>query len=161
MLLAFPYHSNYVDLVRLEMNALTSALPDLCPLKFAILGSGPLPLTSLCIWEQLSSHSRYVTCHNVDQDMQANISSSKLCRALGHDQGVMTFQQATAGNSDVDYSRFDVVYLAALVGECSRQKLRILVDIVKCMRPGAVVVMRSAHSLRCLLYPVSITQRLV
>ena len=66
----------------------------------------------------------------------------------------MCFQRASASSPDIDLACFDVVYLAALVGSCSRHKHEIMAEVVKRMKPGALVVMRSAHSLRRLLYPV-------
>ena len=152
MLLKFPYHRNYVDLVRMEMNAIASVKPEFATRTFAFLGSGPLPLTSLCISHHLKSEC--VTCHNFDQDETAITTAATLCRALGHSPETMCFQCADAGSPDLDLGCFDVVYLAALVGGCSRHKHDIMADVVKRMKPGALVVMRSAHSLRRLLYPV-------
>ncbi len=77
-----------------------------------------------------------------------------LCRALGHSPETMCFQCADASSPDVDLSSFDVVYLAALVGSCSKHKHNILADVAKRMKPRGLVVLRSAHSLRKLLYPV-------
>lgn len=149
MLLTFPYHGNYVDLVRMEMNAIASVKPDFATRTFAFLGSGPLPLTSLCISHHLKSEC--VTCHNVDQDATAIATAITLCRALGHPPETMCFQCASAGSPDVDLGRFDIVYLAALVGDCSRDKHEIVAEVVKRMKPGALVVMRryvhfGAHS---------------
>ena len=59
-----------------------------------------------------------------------------------------------AGSPEIDLGCFDIVYLAALVGTCSGHKREIMADVVKRMKPGALIVMRSAHSLRRLLYPV-------
>jgi nicotianamine synthase len=53
-----------------------------------------------------------------------------------------------------DLFGFDVVYLAALVGTTGAEKRRILKNIVSRMRPGALVVVRSAWGLRSLVYPV-------
>ena len=152
MLLTFPYHGNYVDLVRMEMNAIASVKPDFATRNFAFLGSGPLPLTSLCISHHLKSEC--VTCHNVDQDAAAIATAVASCRALGLSPETMCFQCASAGSPDVDLGCFDIVYLAALVGRCSTHKHEIVAEVVKRMKPGALVVMRSAHSLRRLLYPV-------
>lgn len=68
----------------------------------------------------------------------------------------MTFQctEATDGNSEQNLETFDVVYLAALVGNTKVQKEEIINDISSRMRPGALLIIRSAHSLRSLLYPV-------
>ena len=159
MLQTFPYYSNYIDLVRMELNALTSVAPNFSLRTFAILGSGPLPLTSICICQQVDNAHDNIACHNVDQDALAISSSKKLCRALGLTGSKMSFQCADAGSTDVDLSTFDVVYLAALVGGSSKHKQKILADVVKRMRPGGLVVLRSAHSLRRLLYPVGISWR--
>lgn len=68
----------------------------------------------------------------------------------------MTFQctEAKEEKSAQDLRTFDVVYLAALVGSTKAQKEEIISDVSSRMRPGAFLVMRSAHSLRSLLYPV-------
>ena len=149
MLRNFPYHGNYVDLVRMEMNAIASVKPGFVMRTFAFLGSGPLPLTSLCISHHLESE--LVTCHNVDQDATAIATAIKLCRALGHSSQTMCFQCASAGSPDVNLD-VDIVYLAALVGDL--QKHEIITSVVKRMKPGGILVIRSAHSLRRLLYPV-------
>ena len=76
MLLAFPYHTNYVNLVRMAMNALKSAKPNFKPRSFAVLGSGPVPLASLCISRHLDNeHHGHITCYNVDRDTEAILSS--------------------------------------------------------------------------------------
>ena len=152
MLLRFPYHQNYVDLVRMEMNAIASVKPDSVTRTFAFLGSGPLPLTSLCISHHLKGEC--VIYHNVDQDATAVTTAITLCRVLGHSPETMCFQCASAGSPDIDLGCIDIVYLAALAGNCSRQKHEIMADVVKRMKPGAMVVVRSAHSLRRLLYPI-------
>ena len=157
MLLAFPYHSNYIDLVRMELNALSSVKPNFAPRTFAMIGSGPLPLTPLCIADQLKSQGYgCITCHNVDLNPQAMEYSIDMCKALGDAAGTMCFHCADASSDDVDLRTFDVVYLAALVGGCSCHKQSILANMVRRMSPGTLVVLRSAHSLRRLLYPVRI-----
>ena len=157
MLLAFPYHSNYIDLVRMELNALASVKPNFAPRTFVMIGSGPLPLTPLCICDQLKSQNYdCISCHNVDLNPQAMEYSINVCRALGHAADTMCFHCADASSDDVDLRTFDVVYLAALVGGCSSHKQSILANMIKKMSPGTLVVLRSAHSLRRLLYPVYI-----
>ena len=51
---------------------------------------------------------------------------------------------------------FDVVFLAALVGIDTCSKLAILKELAKRLKPGTLVVARSAHGLRSVLYPVSL-----
>ena len=139
----------------MEMNALDSVKADFEPRTFVILGSGPLPLTSLCISQYYSDrHRGRVTCHNVDQNVKAVSLSSDSCRTLGHNEKDIHFQCADATSAKVDLFQYDVIYLAALVGACSETKQEILSSVVGQMRPGAIVVLRSAHSLRTLLYPV-------
>lgn len=65
----------------------------------------------------------------------------------------MTFS-CTDASEGQDLKDFDVVYLAALVGSTKEQKGEIISDVARRMRAGALLVLRSAHSLRSLLYPV-------
>lgn len=154
MLLSFPYYDNYVDLVRMELNAIASVTLDQLPSKFAVLGSGPLPLTSLCILQALKQQNPPVSVHNVDHDPWAISTSTELCRKLGHNAASMNFHCADAKSKMLDLYDFDVVYLAALVGIDNEQKKAAILEIVSHMRPGALLMLRSAHSLRGLLYPV-------
>lgn len=55
---------------------------------------------------------------------------------------------------DHDLREFDVVYLAALVGTTQEEKEVVLTNVVARMREGGLLVIRTAHSLRTLLYPV-------
>lgn len=146
MLLTFPYHGNYTDLIRMELNALAYVRPaDFVLRKFAIIGSGPLPLTSLCISSHLNRGNERIRYCNIYHNATAITSSRSLCRALGHSEESMTFQCAEADSADIDLGSFDVVYLAALVGQCTDHKHKIMASVVKRMRPGALVVLRSAH----------------
>ncbi|KAK4235197.1 putative nicotianamine synthase [Achaetomium macrosporum] len=49
---SFPYYANYEELTRLELCAILSATRT-APRRVAFLGSGPLPLTSLCLLQAL------------------------------------------------------------------------------------------------------------
>ena len=156
MLLSFTYYDNYVDLVRMELNAVASVSLDQVPSKFAILGSGPLPLTSLCILQALKQQNHPpVSVLNVDRDPWAISTSTELCRKLGYSTVSMNFHCADAKSKSLDLYDFEVVYLAALVGISNEEKNDAILEIVSHMRPGALLMLRSAHSLRGLLYPVS------
>jgi nicotianamine synthase len=53
------------------------------------------------------------------------------------------------------WADFEVVFLAALVGMSTSSKLAILEALVRKLKPGALVVARSAKGLRGVLYPVN------
>ncbi|KAE8446048.1 hypothetical protein EG329_012556 [Mollisiaceae sp. DMI_Dod_QoI] len=162
----FPYFQNYIDLTRLELSALHGVRTDGSPItKIAFLGSGPLPLTSLCL-SGLSNNplpislptipstsSTPITVLNIDLNPHAISQSTLLCQKLGPLIHGMEFLCALAGSPDVDLREFDVVYLAALVGSTQEEKERVLADVVVRMRVGALLVVRSADRLRRVLYP--------
>ena len=70
--------------------------------------------------------------------------------------GGIQVQCNDAADPTLDLSTFDVVCLAALVGADADAKLHILSSIVKRMRPGAAVLIRSALALRQLMYPAGL-----
>lgn len=155
MLLKFPYYGNYVDLVRLELGAISSLAVDKPPCKYAILGSGPLPLTSICLADALKIDNHQPICvYNIDRDPWAITKSSELCRRLGHTPATMCFHCVDVLSCSISFKEFDVVYLAALVGMSTEEKRDIVIEISSRMRPGALLLLRSAHSLRSLIYPV-------
>ena len=99
--------------------------------------------------------SPVATICNFDRDKDAVSSACQVCRVLDLEHAISsTCCDATRLPSDL--TQFDAVYLAALVGEDSTTKLKILAELVQRMKPGAAVLIRSAHALRVLMYPVSI-----
>jgi len=52
-----------------------------------------------------------------------------------------------------DLVEFDVVYMAALVGMSQAEKEMIILQVADRMRPGALLVVRSAWGMRTCLYP--------
>ena len=143
MLLGFPYYENYVDLIRMELASVEAAGGRLC--RFAIIGSGPLPLTALCIAEYVRKKGGRSTCLNIDESPKAIALSKDTCRALGHTEKTMSFQCCSADDAAIDLRGFDVIYLAALVGTCSKTKMDILENLAKRLRRGAIVVLRSSR----------------
>lgn len=75
----------------------------------------------------------------------------------------MEFFCGEAGSSSISLADSDVVYVAALVGLSQEDKEEIFLNVVRTMRPGALLVIRSAWGLRTCLYPeVSVnTERLL
>ncbi|KAH8591087.1 Nicotianamine synthase [Bisporella sp. PMI_857] len=145
---AFPYYQNYIDLTRLELSAIEAVHPN--PLnRIAFLGSGPLPLTSFCLY----SNSSKPNILNIDRDPSSISQSSLLSQKLGFNEKRMMFSCEDVAALETDLSGFDVVYLAALVGGQQTEKERHITAVVKRMKQGALLIIRSAHSLRKLLYP--------
>ena len=73
----------------------------------------------------------------------------------------MTFacEDATSiegGGGETPWDTFDVVYLAALVGMRSCEKVGVLRGLRRRVREGCLVVVRSARGVRGVLYPVSL-----
>ncbi|RYP15770.1 hypothetical protein DL765_005496 [Monosporascus sp. GIB2] len=170
---SFAYYKNYEDLTRYEICAMLSADPVL-PGKVAFIGSGPLPLTSLCFLEALKKRAlpgnhadsgsvRYPTNQhvipeilNIDRDGAAIESSSVMCAKLGSLGEGMKFQCAPAGGEALDLHDFDAVYIAALVGGSQNEKEGLLRSVAAKMREGALIIMRTSWGLRSCLYPVGL-----
>ncbi|SZE99901.1 unnamed protein product [Blumeria hordei] len=146
----FPYFSNYVDLTRMELSAMCSA--EQKPVKkIAFIGSGPLPLTSLCLTGTLSDRPSEINVLNIDNNAQAISESTCLYKRLGTKARGMEFKCGEA-QSALDLGEFDAVYLAALVGSTQEEKEALLEQVTSRMRPGALLMIRSADRLRRLMY---------
>lgn len=144
---AFPYYQNYMDLSRLELSALAAVHP--APIgSLAFIGSGPLPLTSICLSTLLSPPPRRI--HNIDMSPQAISVSRSLCARLGGAAARLSFECADA--KEVALEEFDVVVLAGLVGGSANEKREILRSVVRRCGNGALLMLRSAHGVRRLLY---------
>ncbi|KAF1812480.1 Nicotianamine synthase [Eremomyces bilateralis CBS 781.70] len=142
---AFPYYDNYARLSRLECANLVTLLPS-DPTSIAFIGCGPLPLSSFCLSDRFPA----ARINNIDHDVTAISHAEKLSNALGYDQ--VTFTHASAAECG-SLRTFDVVLMAALVGMDQGEKMNLVRNLAAEMRPGAILCIRSAHSLRSLLYP--------
>ncbi|KAL8415149.1 hypothetical protein RB594_006111 [Gaeumannomyces avenae] len=159
----FPYYSNYAELVRIELAALFTVLPS-APTRIAYVGSGPMPLTSICItlaltggggspWGAWDGPPAPLEVLNIDCDDDALRLSREMARQLGLTGQGMGFARADAKDFDLDLSGYQVVYLAALVGSTNEEKERCIANVASRMDPGAVILTRSAWGLRKCLYP--------
>lgn len=141
----FPYLGNYRDLTRLEVHAVAGHLPH-PPRRMLFVGTGPLPLTALVL-----AQVHGVTVDGLDVDADAVERGNEVARALGvHRVRVRVGDVLDA----TDLRGYDAVCLAALVGLDADTKSRVLAHVRARLDPGALVLARSAHSLRGLLYPV-------
>ncbi|KAI9647380.1 hypothetical protein NHQ30_003765 [Ciborinia camelliae] len=180
ILSTFPYDKNYEHLTRFELAAISSTGFVLSPsTTVAFIGSGPMPLTSLCVLSALSS-SNHMACTlspdlsdpiptppqspmatptsptvvvNIDSNPTANSQAENLCSSLGGLPATgMKFVTGMAGSDDLDLSGYDIVWLAALVGGIQEEKEVILKNIVAKMKKGSLLVLRGAWGLRSVLY---------
>ena len=140
---AFPYLDNYRRLTALEAGLVLHANGGTAT-SVAVLGCGPLPLSTLGYAAALDT-----PVVGVDRDATA----VELARRVGARLGstAVRFEQADA--TDVLLTDHDVVVLAALVGETPSAKAAVLQAVGQAMRPGALLLARSARGMRTLLYP--------
>ncbi|TGO23473.1 hypothetical protein BPAE_0131g00160 [Botrytis paeoniae] len=93
------------------------------------------------------------TITNIDSNPLANTQAQTLCKSLGGLPSTgMKFITSLAGSNDLDLSSYDIVWLAALVGDTQEDKENILQNVVGKMRKGSLLVMRGAWGLRSVLY---------
>ena len=142
-LAAFPYLDNYRRLTALEARLIAHAGAG-TPTSVAVLGSGPLPLSTLGY-----AHALDAPVVGLDRDATAVALAARVAERLG--AAGVRFEQADAAN--VALGGYDVVVLAALVGETPSAKAAILRRMADVMRPGALLLARSARGARTLLYP--------
>lgn len=109
-----------------------------------------MPLTSLCMLDRYPKASVL----NIDRDLDALAVSQELCERLGCNRMTFANEDITLV-STTDWTAFEVVFLAALVGTDTESKVDILTSLASKLKPGTLVVARSAQGLRSVLYPVS------
>jgi nicotianamine synthase len=141
----FVYHQNYQDLVQMEIRALQGVGASLNNIVF--IGSGPLPLSSIVMAQNLPEAKIY----NVDRCQNAIRLSTELITKLKLQNQIESV--AADASEFKDFSDADVVILGALVGQVSYEKTNFLKWISGQMKKDAFVMIRSAHSMRKVLYP--------
>lgn len=141
----FPYFANYEKLARLEWNGLLSVLRE-PPRRVLFIGSGPLPLTSIVL---AATHG--VSVDNLDVDADACRMASELAPRLGLADR-LRFHRAD-GRSFAPMHDYDVIFVAALVGLRRAEKQAVVSHVAGQTRATALLVVRSAHRLKTLLYP--------
>ena len=141
----FPYYNNYVRLTELEYRALS--LTSKCVMKkILFVGCGPLPLSSILLAQKYG-----LIVDNIDKNSRAVVTSRKLVHRLGIGDVVKIIQADAA--SYPKYSQYDAIFLASLVGLDPGEKQAIIARIQSNMKEGGLLVVRTAHGLRTLLYP--------
>ncbi|MGL5826831.1 MAG: nicotianamine synthase family protein [Nocardioides sp.] len=143
----FPYLSNYEQLTLLEAHALAGVGYDLDRVRrICFLGGGPLPLSALLLLRRLSAQVDVV-----DIDHEAAVLGTQVVSSLS--QGDRLAVHHADGAEFEGVTDTEVVFVAALVGLDRPAKRRILRALATRMRRGSMLVIRSSHGLRTLLYP--------
>lgn len=151
----FPYLNNYQALTTLEVHNVDALRPDVRPFPSSdgawpqhvcVLGSGPLPMTAL-----LMSRAFDATVDAVDHDAEATALADAVLPRLSGGHLVRAVQDDARHFAGV--AEADVVVLAALVGLHPAAKHAVITAVAHRMRPGTLLLVRSAHRLRTLLYP--------
>jgi nicotianamine synthase len=147
LLASFPYLANYKELTTLEIHTLAAVGLDLSKVgRVCFLGGGPLPLSAMLLNRKLS-----VPVDVVDLSTEATLLGAEVARRVSLSTSAH-FHQSEAADFD-GVTNSDVVVLAALVGLDRPVKRRILEALSARMRSGSMLIVRSSHGLRTLLYP--------
>ncbi|PFH63095.1 hypothetical protein XA68_18232 [Ophiocordyceps unilateralis] len=147
----FPYYDNYKKLCLFEIMTVYGL-----GRKFrnaAIIGSGPLPLTSLFFLDEMKKEGGEGRVLNIDRDSEAIEISKAFRDGLGSRGEGMSFAQLDINEKSAPLETFEVVILAALVGHTQAEKEETIARVVRQMKVGAVLLVRSSWGLRKCLYP--------
>lgn len=139
----YPYFQHYERATGLEINAINS-LANTPVEKVLMVGSGALPLTSLALKKS------GLSVDNLDINNDDLILGQKVCHAIAGEHSMVFIHNDVCLQEDLQ--QYDVIWLAALVGDESI-KNKIIKHLYTNMRPGAQLVIRTAYNLRTLLYP--------
>jgi len=119
--------------------------------RILVAGSGPLPLTALCVAATLDVH---VTC--VERDAECHDLGRQLIAMSGLDEN---FESINADILDLaEFDDYDAIVGVVLLGvstggDQASTKATIARHIVDQMSPGTRMVLRDPHGLGKLLYP--------
>lgn len=142
---AYPLRDRYARASLLEHRTVGAIAPHGPPKRLLVAGAGPLPSTAFHLAEE-----RGTTVDALDISAQAVATASDLAARLGLERRV----RAITGDIHefTTLERYDAVWLAALVGDETSQS-HLFEQLARGMRPGAMLVVRTAIGLRALLYP--------
>jgi nicotianamine synthase len=145
MLTQFPYYQNYEQLTRLEFYTL-KALETKPIQRVLFIGAGALPLTAILL-------ARYfgVLVDSLDIDVNAWQQATTLIQRLSLQSMIDCYHMNALECTDV--SSYDAIFVAALAGVEYEEKQKILMHLSRLMQSGTFLLIRTAESLKTLLYP--------
>ena len=152
-LLQCPNYCNYVQLCAVEIHSVV-ALTGRTPQRLLFAGSGPVPITSV-----LFVNGFQLEVDNLEVDREAFDLGRHLVRQLDKAENMGFIHSDLRHFTDLEV--YDVVCLAALVGLSPEEKREITAHLSRHMRSDALLLVRSAHGLRSLIYPPVAVEDLV
>ncbi|KAJ8426610.1 hypothetical protein Cgig2_011829 [Carnegiea gigantea] len=129
-----PYFDRYIKRCFLEYNILTKYSTQV-PRRVAMIGSGPLPLTSIIL---ALRHLPATQFDNYDLDPAANEMAARLVESDSNLSSRMHFHTKNVMSIGKDeLQEYDVVFLAALVGLERQEKIQVIQHLAQNMAPGS------------------------
>ncbi|MBP9686269.1 MAG: GNAT family N-acetyltransferase [Candidatus Doudnabacteria bacterium] len=148
----YPYFHNYEQLTQLEYQSL-KVLGERRLARCLFVGSGPLPLSAILLARTFGTR---VTC--MDKAAEAVSLSARVLEAIDLTQIVDVVQADIFEAANLH--EFDVIFLGALVGMTEEEKQKIIQHVFTHCAVGSLIVIRTAHQGRRLLYPAYDERRL-
>ncbi|KAJ5567186.1 nicotianamine synthase [Penicillium sp. DV-2018c] len=153
LLATYPRIQNYKTTIPIELGVISIVLQRF-PKKVAMLGSGPLPLTSLSIKNHAIEKNHALDVLNVDIVPERIAASKQIFKLLGSEYGSIShFVSDASGTSLPDLKDSDAVYLASLIGVSNEDKVDVIANVARGMSKDSVIVIRSSSGLSRLLWP--------
>lgn len=139
----FWYYKNYEELVDLEYSNLSSLYKKIRNVLF--VGGGPLPLTAIVLSKKYN-----LRCTILEKDTDSCATAIALVKKLELSKSIKVLNMDAENYTD--YNTYTVIYLAAMVGDDETKKSAIISLIHKKLQSGKVLLCRSSHGTRKLLY---------
>jgi len=147
----YPYYQHYQRATALEIHAIQSLAAQ--PVKRVLMvGSGALPVTSMAL-NKAGFATSNLDIHEADLALGQAVSDK-----LDANHGMRFIHNDICNETDL--GEYDVVWLAALVGD-EEIKAKIIKHLYERMQPGSQLIVRTAYNLRALLYPAANEQDLL
>lgn len=141
----YPRYSNYVGLTNTEWKSLKDCKLHNSHKNILFIGGGPLPMTSIIL-----SMKHKVNITILDVDKKAVEQSKKLIEKLNLKDKIKIIRSNAFDYKD--YGKFEIIFVASLVGNNIKEKKQIFSLIRQKANPGTHILTRSTYGKRKLLY---------
>lgn len=134
----FMYYDNYVSLIEFQMDSLKMYTKSDSVSQAVVLGSRPLPITSIEMLKHLSPSAVKINYDHSEEAVKlATFVVNKIERIFVENRSALDIRAC-------DLNQVDVVYLAALVGFDRIEKKKIVDHLYSVMKPGSILIARTA-----------------